>query len=159
MLRALEQAIMRLLTRKNIDLDSALIHGILSFIVISGLLNLISDSFQWSSLIILFSGVLSAIYFGWKLGGWYIRMEKEKWLFEPYVATLVITILASITSGVSYSLVTGFASSGFALKEIFQIIGFGIFMGVYGFLLSSPVTVPFGILIGLYLYKYGSYST
>ena len=146
---------MNLITSKNIKKVSSAFHGLLAGIVVLALLALISCGYSRELIILWCASVLCACCFGWVLGSWYVPIKGERWHFEPYLVTPIVSLLSAVSAGLIYMLATEFSSSAQNMFNSGSVFSGGIFLGLYAFVLTSPVTVVTGVLVALYLYKFG----
>ena len=148
---------MKFITHTNIRIDSALIHSLLSFVVVAALLYLLNFELK-GSIILLVLSMFFAGLFGWLFSDWLIPIADEKWLFEPFILTPIVALFSALLACIIFGVIHEFSPWNNGDAEIMKAIGGGVFMGAYGFILSLPFSIITGILIGKYLYKSGKYS-
>ena len=149
---------MKRITPKNIKVCSSIFHGALAGIVVLALLVLISYGYTLELLILWGASVVCGAYFGWVLGSWYIPIKGERWFFEPYIVTPIISLLSAVASGLLFMFVTEASSSAQNMFNLGSVFGGGIFIGIYAFILTLPITVIVGVAVAFYLYKCGGFK-
>ena len=149
---------MKQINSQNVIFFSSIVHGSLAAIIVLCLLFLVFNEFQPSLIILWLVSIAAACFWGWKIGSWYIPIKGERWLFEPYIATPVITLLSALSSGPFYLLIIGVWGANLDKFDLGRVFEGGIFIGIFAFVLTLPITIQFGVALALYLYKYGGYK-
>lgn len=142
---------------RSIKLSSAIIHALLSLLIVPALiLGGLSYDFDWSSKMLISISLFFAFFWGWVLSDWYVSKKKRVWSYEVYIATPVITFLAAISAGVMHAAVFSIFQEGKLETEIIPSLLLGTFFGINAFIITLPIILISGILIGVYLYQYES---
>jgi len=149
---------MKPITSKNIKEISSAFHGMLASVVVPVLLALVSYGYSHELIILWSSSVLFACYFGWLFGSWYVPIKGERLFVEPYLVTPMVSFLSAIGAGLLFMLATELSASAQNMFNLGSVFGGGVFIGVYAFVLTLPVTVVIGVVAALYLYKFGGYE-
>lgn len=149
---------MKPITPKNVKKISSAFHGLLAGFVVLATLALISYGYSHELIILWCASVLCACYFGWVLGSWYVPIKGERWYFEPYLVTPIVSFLSAVSAGLIFMLATEISSSAQNMFNLGSVFGGGLFLGLYAFVLTLPVTAVAGVFVALYLYKFGGYK-
>jgi len=149
---------MKIITPNNVKIFSSAFHGVLAGVVVLALLLMISYGYTHELLILWGSSVACGSYFGWGLGSWYVPIKGERLYFEPYVVTPIISLLSALVSGLLFMFTTEVTASAENMFNLGSVFGGGIFIGLYAFVLTLPVTAIVGGAVALYLYKFGGYQ-
>jgi hypothetical protein len=149
---------MKLITPKNVKVFSSAFHGLLAGAVVLVLLIMIPYVYAPDLFILWGAAVICACYFGWVLGSWYVPIKDERWFFEPYVVTPIISLLSAVVSGLLFISLTEVTASAQNMFNLGSVLGGGILIGLYAFVFTLPVTAIVGIAVALYLYKFGGYK-
>ncbi len=148
---------MKPINKETIKVFSSLIHGLLAAVVVPCLILLVLNKFESNFILLWGLSIAAAGFWGWKFGSWYIPMEGERLFFEPYVATPIITLVSALCSGPLFMFVIELSSSS-SHFSLGSVLGGGLFIGIYAFILTLPITSLFGVLLALYLFKFGGYK-
>ena len=144
---------------RNLKLNSGIIHALLSLLIVSPLIyGGLHHEYDWSSNLLVFMSVFFAFLWGWYFSDWYVSQNKRIRAYKVYIATPVITIMASISSGGLHQIVLVISKGNGWETEIIPSFLLGIFFGIYAFFITSPITLISGIFIGMCLYRYKNNS-
>lgn len=143
------------ITSNNIRIFSSIFHGVFAGIVVFTLLALIAYRFTHESFILWGTSVICGFFWGWLFGSWYVPIKNTRWFFEPYIVTPLISLLSAVVSGLVFVLADEIDSRVF---DLVNVIGTGFFIGIYAFLITLPITMIAGLIVALYLYKFGGYQ-
>lgn len=149
---------MKKVTPRNVKVFSSIFHGVLAGVVVLALLAMISYQYTHELLILWCASVVCGCYFGWLLGSWYVPIEGERWHFEPYVVTPIVSLLSALVAGFLFVLATEVNASAQNIFNLSSVFVSAIFIGLYAFVITLPVTSVVGVLLALYLYKFGGYK-
>lgn len=144
---------MKPITPDNIKAFSSIFHGILAGFVV--LVLLVNFFYEFSSELLLLwcISIAFASCFGWVFGSWYVPIKGERWYFECYFVTPIISLLSAVMSGLLFALLAVAKASSLNGLNIGIVFDGGIFIGFYAFVLTLPITIVAGVAIALYLRK------
>jgi hypothetical protein len=133
------------MNRIDLKIKSALANALLSVFCITALVFTVFEYLDKALVVLYIFGVLTALLFGWLLSGWYRSIPNEKWLFEPYVASVVISFPSAISTGLLYMSLIALESGRIPLSEV---ISAGIIGGLFAAVFVMPITLTIGAILG-----------
>jgi len=136
------------MNRIDLRLKSALSNALLSVVCITALVVTVFEYLDKALAVLYFLAVLNALLFGWLLSGWYKSIPNEKWLFEPYIASAVISFPSAISTGLLYMSLMALESGRIPLSEV---ISAGTIGGLFAAVFVLPITLTIGAILGWYL--------
>jgi hypothetical protein len=146
--KALELIVQISMNRIDLKIKSALANAMLSVLCITALIFTVFEYLDKALVVLYILGFLTALLFGWLFSGWYKSIPNEKWLFEPYVASVVICFPSAISTGLLYMSLMAMDSGRIPLSEI---ISAGIIGGIFAAVFVLPITITIGAILGWYL--------
>jgi len=130
--------------------DSALLNVGFAFIYLTVLMIPMFVEFGRYAWFFYGGGLLSSLFYGALLSNWYCSFTSGKVVIEPYIATVVICFLSSVTTAVICFGIVAVNEGTFVIVDVFKyglVSGFGV--GVF----LLPITLPVGAAIGWKLKK------
>ena len=101
-------------------------------------------------------GMVSAFLISWYWSGFYEYMPDEKFLIEPYLATVLVSLPSAMITLFSMFLFSHMEDENKILSRDFDFINSiagSIFLGFYGAFIMSPVSLIAGSFLGWYLIR------
>ncbi|WP_226986422.1 glutaredoxin [Saccharophagus degradans] len=90
---------------------------------------------------------ITASIFGWFFSGWYKLIPGERFQYEPYVATVIISFPSALTSGLLYMGAMAISSGSIPILE-------AIMAGTIGGLMGAVFVLPISLILGAALGRY-----
>lgn len=129
---------------------SAILNSLIAAVAVLSFFSFMGDGQALIMLLLIAVASISAFFFGWLFAGWYEVMPGERFLYEPYVVTTVISFPSAMVSGVAYALYMSSELSWFYASDV---ISTGVIGGFIAAIYVLPVSLILGALLGWYLLK------
>ncbi|ABD79727.1 hypothetical protein Sde_0463 [Saccharophagus degradans 2-40] len=131
----------------NLKVKSSVLNALLAAVGVLSLSFTILENLENAMVVLTGIAFITASIFGWFFSGWYKLIPGERFQYEPYVATVIISFPSALTSGLLYMGAMAISSGSIPILE-------AIMAGTIGGLMGAVFVLPISIILGAALGRY-----
>ncbi|UTA48151.1 glutaredoxin [Simiduia sp. 21SJ11W-1] len=132
----------------NLKIKSSVLNALVAVVGVLSLSYTLLENLEGATVVLTGFSFLSAMIFGWLFSGWYKLIPGEKFQFEPYVVTVLVSFPSALVSGLLYMGVMALSSGSIPISEVLMA---GILGGFIGAVFVLPISIILGVILGWYL--------